>query len=114
MRSERVRCGVVLTVAALVMGVAAPALAARSTVAATAALANPPASARDWHATIRDFAFRHFKNPAWGYSHCMRDYALALELASAASSGGRSVQGARCRCQLRFRGSRADPAREPR
>jgi len=25
----------------------------------------------------------HFKNPAWGYSHCLRDYALARELAAA-------------------------------
>jgi HD superfamily phosphodiesterase len=44
-----------------------------------------PASAApsDWHATVRDFAAKHFKNPAWGYSHCMRDYALARELAAA-------------------------------
>jgi HD superfamily phosphodiesterase len=32
---------------------------------------------------VRDFAAKHFKNPAWGYSHCMRDYALARELAAA-------------------------------
>src|ERR1700691_3695186 len=37
----------------------------------------------DWHATVRDFAAKHFKNPAWGYSHSMRDYALAKELAAA-------------------------------
>ncbi|MGB6309180.1 MAG: HD domain-containing protein [Steroidobacteraceae bacterium] len=42
-----------------------------------------PAPASDWHATVRDFAAKHFKNPAWGYSHCMRDYALARELAAA-------------------------------
>src|SRR5277367_2006882 len=42
-----------------------------------------PAAASDWHATIREFAAKHFKNPAWGYSHCMRDYALARELAAA-------------------------------
>ena len=30
-----------------------------------------------------DFAKAHFKNPAWGYSHCERDYALARELAAA-------------------------------
>jgi hypothetical protein len=28
-------------------------------------------------------ALSHFKNPAWGYSHCLRDYALARELAAA-------------------------------
>ena len=40
-------------------------------------------AAPDWHAAIRDLAVKHFKNPAWGYSHCMRDYALARELAAA-------------------------------
>ncbi len=37
----------------------------------------------DWHTTIRAFARQHFKNPAWGYSHSLRDYALARELAAA-------------------------------
>jgi HD superfamily phosphodiesterase len=49
--------------------------------AATPAMAADPPS--DWHATVRDLAAKHFKNPAWGYSHCMRDYALARELAAA-------------------------------
>ena len=54
-----------------------------------AALAAPlPASAaappgRDWRASVRELAVSHFKNPAWGYSHCLRDYALAKELAAA-------------------------------
>jgi len=39
--------------------------------------------ASDWHAAVRELALKHFKNPAWGYSHCMRDYALARELAAA-------------------------------
>ena len=43
---------------------------------------SPPATL-DWRATVRDFAARHFKNPAWGYSHSLRDYALARELAAA-------------------------------
>jgi HD superfamily phosphodiesterase len=43
----------------------------------------PLASPGDWHATVRDLAAKHFKNPAWGYSHCMRDYALARTLAAA-------------------------------
>ncbi|MGC2028999.1 MAG: HD domain-containing protein [Steroidobacteraceae bacterium] len=42
-----------------------------------------PASAADWHTTVRELAAQHFKNPAWGYSHCARDYALARELAAA-------------------------------
>ncbi len=41
------------------------------------------APASDWHATVRELAAKHFKNPAWGYSHNMRDYALARELAAA-------------------------------
>jgi hypothetical protein len=50
--------------------------------AATAAVqATPPAS--DWRAVVSKFAAEHFKNPAWGYSHCVRDYALARELAAA-------------------------------
>jgi uncharacterized protein len=49
---------------------------------AAAAPATSPAAA-DWHATIRDFASSHFKHPAWGYSHSVRDYALARELAAA-------------------------------
>jgi len=56
-------------------------------LSATAIAAPQPAShpnaASDWRATVRDFAQAHFKNPAWGYSHCERDYALARELAAA-------------------------------
>jgi hypothetical protein len=37
----------------------------------------------DWHATVRELAAKNFKNPAWGYSHCERDYALARALAAA-------------------------------
>jgi HD superfamily phosphodiesterase len=49
--------------------------------AAPAAAAAP--SAQDWRASVRELAKSHFKNPAWGYSHCLRDYALARELAAA-------------------------------
>jgi HD superfamily phosphodiesterase len=51
--------------------------------APTAAPAPAPAASSDWRATVRDFAAKHFKNPAWGYSHSVRDYALARELAAA-------------------------------
>ncbi len=47
-----------------------------------AAWATSPA-APDWRATVREFAASHFKHPAWGYSHSVRDYALARELAAA-------------------------------
>jgi HD superfamily phosphodiesterase len=55
--------------------------AAEPTMAAAPAAA--PAAGSDWHATVREFAAKHFRNPAWGYSHCIRDYALARELAAA-------------------------------
>jgi hypothetical protein len=43
------------------------------------------ASATDvgWRETVRKFAATHFKHPAWGYSHCVRDYTLARQLAAA-------------------------------
>jgi hypothetical protein len=53
---------------------ATPVVAAQPTPAA--------ASKSDWHVTVRDFAAEHFKNPAWGFSHSQRDYALARELAA--------------------------------
>ena len=39
-------------------------------------------AAQDWRVAVKEFALKHFKNPAWGYSHCERDYALARELAA--------------------------------
>jgi uncharacterized protein len=39
-------------------------------------------AALDWRAATRRFAQEHFKNPAWGYSHSERDYALARALAA--------------------------------
>jgi uncharacterized protein len=60
----------------LLMAVTAPAFAAAST--ATSAAAAP-----EWRETVRAFAAKHFNNPAWGYSHCQRDYTLAKQLAAA-------------------------------
>jgi uncharacterized protein len=57
------------------------ALIAGVPLAAAAPAAAPPA--QDWRASVRELAKSHFKNPAWGYSHCLRDYALARELAAA-------------------------------
>lgn len=48
-----------------------------SCLAASTTRAAEPA----WRATVRDFAAKHFKHPAWGYSHSTRDYTLATELA---------------------------------
>jgi HD superfamily phosphodiesterase len=48
-----------------------------------AAAPTPPTKSEDWRATVRELAVSHFKNPAWGYSHCRRDYELAQELAAA-------------------------------
>jgi HD superfamily phosphodiesterase len=64
----------------LTAGVAVAGLAVSTAVASTAAA---PAPAQDWRASVRELAVSHFKNPAWGYSHCLRDYALAKELAAA-------------------------------
>lgn len=41
------------------------------------------AAGDDWREQVRAFAAEHFKHPAWGYSHCVRDYTLATELAKA-------------------------------
>ena len=49
------------------------------------AAASPEAEAplaSNWHVTVRHFAKKHFKNPAWGYSHSERDYVLARSLAA--------------------------------
>lgn len=35
-----------------------------------------------WRTAVRSFAQTHFKHPAWGYSHSLRDYALARQLAT--------------------------------
>jgi HD superfamily phosphodiesterase len=51
---------------------------------AVAAAAEAPAAveASDWRTVVSKFAQEHFNNPAWGYSHCLRDYQLARELAT--------------------------------
>src|SRR5689334_10964519 len=47
------------------------------------AMAAEEAAAGDWHKVVVQFAQQHLKNPAWGYSHSVRDYQLARELAAA-------------------------------
>jgi len=62
---------------------APPAAAPARTSAAGHAPSAPQPDAGDWRSVVRAFAAEHFKQPAWGYSHCLRDYALARELAAA-------------------------------
>jgi HD superfamily phosphodiesterase len=56
-----------------------------SRAATAASPADSPAAAEssDWRSVVSKFAQEHFNNPAWGYSHCLRDYRLARELAMA-------------------------------
>jgi HD superfamily phosphodiesterase len=75
-----------MRIAALLSGILAGIIGASLGSAEPAPAAAPapaPAASSDWRATVRDFAAKHFKNPAWGYSHSVRDYALARELAAA-------------------------------
>lgn len=55
--------------------------AATAVSAGAEANVRAPATAVAWRDTIRTFASEHFKHPAWGYSHCERDYRLAVQLA---------------------------------
>ena len=58
-----------------------------ATVAGTAIAADAPAPViergGDWRAAVRRFTEVNLKHPAWGYSHSVRDYELAKELAAA-------------------------------
>jgi HD superfamily phosphodiesterase len=68
-----------IKIAALVAAMAA--IVMLQDAPARAEPADAPVS--DWRVTVTQFAREHFKNPAWGYSHCVRDYMLARELALA-------------------------------
>ncbi len=52
-------------------------------VAAPAPTPAPAPVAGDWRGAVTGFAREHFRNPAWGASHCQRDYDLARSLAAA-------------------------------
>ena len=54
-------------------------LVAISWLNSTVTFADTPAP--DWHQVVRTFASEHFRHPAWGYSHSVRDYELAKALA---------------------------------
>lgn len=69
---------------ALSVIVAATAAVGAETAPAVGAKPAPTiAAGPDWRVAVRDFAAGHFKNPAWGFSHSQRDYALARQLAAA-------------------------------
>ena len=44
-------------------------------------VARADTTASDWRQAVRKFAAEHFRHPAWGYSHSVRDYELATALA---------------------------------
>jgi hypothetical protein len=67
--------------AAATAGAADPSAAGTSTGAAGVSTA--AAASSDWHEKVRALAKEHFKSPAWGYSHNVRDYELARQLAAA-------------------------------
>jgi uncharacterized protein len=46
-------------------------------------VAGAPSATGEWREAVREFAAGHFKHPAWGYSHAVRDYELAKALAEA-------------------------------
>ncbi len=60
------------------LGAAILLAAAMLSPAAAASAAEP-----DWRAAVRSYATEHFKHPAWGYSHHIRDYQLARQMAEA-------------------------------
>ena len=66
-----------------VWGIGLATLMLSSLAAAAEPAATQPADASDWRKVVSTFAADHFKNPAWGFSHCQRDYQLARELAAA-------------------------------
>jgi uncharacterized protein len=70
-----------ITFFSLIFAIAATPLMAATPLTAAAPAASAPTT--DWRTTVREFAAGHFKNPAWGNSHCLRDYALARDLAAA-------------------------------
>jgi uncharacterized protein len=50
-------------------------------VLASPTLTAQSAESADWRASVSKFAAEHFRHPAWGFSHSVRDYELARDLA---------------------------------
>lgn len=70
-RTQRLCCLVLVLALAALLG----------TATAQETAPSPIAPGSDWRAAVRQFAAEHEKHPAWGYSHCVRDYELAKVLA---------------------------------
>lgn len=70
---------VALATVPVARGAETPATAPASATAA----ATPAPPSGPWRGAVDRFAREHFHHPAWGYSHSLRDYALARELAAA-------------------------------
>jgi HD domain len=86
LETQRWACTAVLfvgTAGAMMCSAESPAVTGANPAASAAPAAPAASAASDWRASVRTLAAKHFKNPAWGYSHCLRDYALARELAAA-------------------------------
>jgi HD superfamily phosphodiesterase len=66
---------------ATLIGLLATGLAGSAGIAAPGS--SPIALGGDWRAAVQSFAEAHLKHPAWGASHCRRDYELARTLAAA-------------------------------
>lgn len=59
------------------------ALALLLTLLGASAPARADTSSNPWRTVVREFAATHFRQPAWGFSHSVRDYELARSLAAA-------------------------------
>jgi HD superfamily phosphodiesterase len=66
---------------ALASGLLLLVLASLSTAANVTVPGQASSARADWHKKVLQFAQEHFRHPAWGFSHSVRDYELARELA---------------------------------
>jgi hypothetical protein len=77
------RCGRLILLSLPIAAFAANAAPVANESGAAPAPSAATAAGADWRAKVRSFATERFRQPAWGYSHSSRDYALARELATA-------------------------------
>jgi uncharacterized protein len=86
LRALRKNMLLIATLAMSVSAVLAPPPASAAALAAPAGAQAPAVTpipaASDWRTAVLDFAKAHEKNPAWGYSHSVRDYQLARAMAA--------------------------------
>ncbi len=75
--------GVSLAIWLATVILAVPVGSSRAAAVAADAPSESAAIQGGWRTVVSKFAQEHFNNPAWGYSHSLRDYQLARELAMA-------------------------------